>query len=71
MVYLGKYSVDIFLIHMAISSVFLKDFTYSLRYPVLMFLFVLGVSLVISIIIKLIKVKAKYIFSCAKVYFDS
>lgn len=50
--FFGKYSMNIWLIHTWICVRLFEDFTYNLHYPVLMYLFVLGVSLVSSICVE-------------------
>jgi membrane-bound acyltransferase YfiQ involved in biofilm formation len=57
MIYLGSYSLDIFLVHMFLTHYYTKPFVYSLKYPIIMFIFVTGVSLLIAMALKYIKDK--------------
>lgn len=49
--FIGKHSANIFYIHTFIRAVWLKDITYSFGHAAVILLFVLGVSLVISILL--------------------
>lgn len=49
--FLGKRSSDIFYTHTFVRAMWLKDVTYSFKYAVLIWLFLLGVSIVISFIL--------------------
>lgn len=53
--FLGKYSMNMFLFHAFIYQQWLTDFTYSFRYPMLIFLFLLLSMLVFSIAVERIK----------------
>lgn len=53
--FLGKYSMNMFLFHAFIYQQWLYDFTYSFRYPVLIFLFLLLSMLVFSIAVEKLK----------------
>ena len=53
--FIGKYSMDIFLIHTFIFDLWFHDFTYSLRYPVLIFIFLLISSLTVSVVLGCLK----------------
>ena len=55
LVFLGKHSMNMFLIHTFIRLTFLKSFVYSFRYFALVTLVVVIISLVLSVIIELIK----------------
>lgn len=69
--FLGKHSMNIFLFHTFIYGYFLKDFIYSLRYPPLVFLFLLILCLLISILIEKLKELTgiqKLSFSLSKTY---
>lgn len=55
LIYLGKHTTNIFLTHTYIRAIYLKDFTYSLKYFVLIMAFVLFSSLLLSIIIEYFK----------------
>lgn len=47
---IGKYSMDMFLIHGFIVTLYTAEFTYSLKNPLIMFLYVLILSLIVSIL---------------------
>ena len=49
--FIGKHSANVFYIHTFIRAVWLKDLTYSFGHAAVILLFVLGVSLVISILL--------------------
>lgn len=53
--FLGKYSLDIFLTHMFLTHYFISDFVYQLKYPVVMFFFVTGVSAILAVFAEKIK----------------
>lgn len=53
--FLGKHSLNIFLVHNFIRNIWFYDFTYSFRYPVLIAAVLLCISLAISVIIELFK----------------
>ena len=53
--FLGKHSMNIFLFHTFIFSYWFKSFIYSPQNPFLIFLLLLGICLLISIILELIK----------------
>jgi hypothetical protein len=57
---IGKHSMNIFLFHSFIRSKWLNGFTYSLGKTWLIFLFVLGISLVFSIVMEQIKIWVHY-----------
>lgn len=48
---IGKYSMDMFLIHGFVVTLYTAEITYSLKNPIIMFIFVLIVSLFISILL--------------------
>ncbi len=52
---LGKYSMNIFLIHNFIRVVWYYDFTYSFKYATVIVLVLLGISLLISVCIEWVK----------------
>lgn len=58
--FLGKHSYNIFLVHTFIRGYYLGDVTYSMKHFALVILFVLGSSLVISIVIELLKKAVRY-----------
>lgn len=55
LVCVGKYSMDMFLIHGFITTLYTAEFIYSLKYPILMITVVLIISLCISILLSKIK----------------
>lgn len=57
---LGKYSMNIFLIHTFIYYYYFKDFTYSFRYWLLILAVLMGISLVISMAIEGLKKVTRY-----------
>ena len=59
-IYLGKHSMNMYFIHMFVTTYYLKDITYSLKYPIAMFLFTLFVSLLWSILLDKIKELIKF-----------
>ena len=58
--FFGKYSYSIFLIHTFIRAYYLGNITYSMRHFLLVILFLLGSSLVLSIVIELLKKVTRY-----------
>lgn len=50
--FLGRHSLNIWLIHTWICYYLFEDFVYGMKYPLLIFAFTLGVSIVISIIVE-------------------
>lgn len=58
--FLGKYSMNIFYVHMFFTTYYLKEFTYSLKNPIVIFLFVISISLLCSISIEKFKNFIKY-----------
>ena len=60
LMYLGKHSMNIFLIHTFIRAHYLNKFTYSFKYPALIVLVLLVFSLILSIIIEAMKKYSGY-----------
>lgn len=58
--FLGKYSATVFYIHTFIRALWLRDFTYSLGHAALIWLFLMGSSLVISIVLETVKKVIRY-----------
>ena len=58
--FLGKHSYNIFLVHTAIRAYYLHNFTYSLRHFMLIVLFLLASSLLISLAVELLKKVSRY-----------
>jgi len=55
--YLGNHSMNIFMIHTFICNYFFSGFIYSLKYPILIFIVLLMISLSISVILEFVKTK--------------
>jgi peptidoglycan/LPS O-acetylase OafA/YrhL len=53
--YLGKYSMDIYMIHTFIFYYFFKDFIYSFKYPILIFCALMIICLTISVFLEYFK----------------
>lgn len=53
--FIGRHSMNIFFFHAFIYQNWFHDFTYSLRYPVVIFLFLLGSSLLFSVLVEGLK----------------
>lgn len=53
--FIGKHSMNMYFFHAFIYQNWFYDFTYSLRYPALIFLFLLGSTLVFSILVESLK----------------
>jgi len=60
MAFLGRHSMNIYMIHTFISGYFFHDFIYGLKYPVLMFAALLSASIIISALIETIKGKCGF-----------
>ncbi len=58
--FLGKHSMNIFVLHTFYRANILKDFLFSMKYPVLTIFSLLLISLVTSIVVELIKKVIKY-----------
>lgn len=58
--FIGRYSMDIFLIHPFIRRVYLKDFTYSFQHFIIIYVVLFGISLVISILVEWLKRVLRY-----------
>ena len=53
--FIGKHSANIFYIHTFIRAVWLRDFTYSLKYAAVIWIFILGVCLAISVLLDVVR----------------
>lgn len=53
--FIGRHSMNIFFFHAFLYQNWFYDFTYSLRYPALIFLFLLGSSLLFSVLVEGLK----------------
>ena len=58
--FLGKHSMNIFLLHTFYRSTFFKDFVYSFKYALLIVLVLLALSLITSIVLEFIKKKSGF-----------
>lgn len=58
--FLGKHSMNMYLTHTFIFAYFFKDFIYWFSNPVLIFLVLLGCSLLLSMVVEFIKEKAQF-----------
>lgn len=58
--FLGKHSMNIYIFHTLLREQILKEFLYSMKYPILTILSLLFISLAISIVFELIKKLIKY-----------
>lgn len=65
--FLGKHSMNIFMSHTLLRAYFLKDFLYGLGYSMLTFFVLLGLSVLLSIVIDLIKKYSGYDKLCEKI----
>lgn len=59
LIYLGMNSMNIYFIHMFITTYYMKNITYRLKYPIIIFTFTLLVSLLWSNILEIIKIHIK------------
>ena len=50
--FLGKHSMNIFLVHTFIRATWFSEFTYSFRYPVVIVLVLLGCSILVSVVVE-------------------
>lgn len=55
--YVGKHSMNMYLTHTFVLGYFFHDFIYGLKYPILMFLTIFGISMLISVVIEFAKSK--------------
>lgn len=60
LVFLGKHSMNIFLMHTFIRYYYLKDFVYSFKHFILINLVVIGLSIFVSIALEFLKKATKY-----------
>lgn len=60
LIFLGKHSMNVFLIHTFIRGYYLNEFTYSFKHFAIISLVLLLISLVLSILIELLKKYLKY-----------
>lgn len=58
--YLGKHSMNMYLVHTFIFAYFFKEFIYGFKYPVLIFLALLATSLLTSIVVEQLKRITRY-----------
>ncbi len=55
--FVGKHSMNMYLTHTFVLGYFFHDFIYGLKYPILMFFVIFGISLLISVVIEFAKSK--------------
>jgi len=55
--FIGKHSMNMYLTHTFVLGYFFHDFIYGLKYPILMFLTIFGISMLISVVIEFAKSK--------------
>lgn len=60
MTYLGKHSMNMYMVHTFIFSYFFHDFIYGFKYPILIFLALLLSSLAVSVVLETLKTKLKF-----------
>lgn len=53
--FVGQHSTNIWMTHMFFYSVLLKDFVYMAKYPLLIFLLMMGITIVLSMLLQLIE----------------
>lgn len=58
--FLGRHSMNIYLLHTFVFSYFFSDFIYGFKNPVVIFLALLGVSLALSIIVEFLKKQCRF-----------
>jgi len=51
-IFLGKHSINIYMLHTFIFAYFFKDFIYSFKYPILIFFVLLAICLIISVLLE-------------------
>ena len=60
LIFLGKHSMNVFLVHTFIRAYYLRDLTYSFGHFLLISLFLLSVSIFLSVMIEQLKILTKY-----------
>lgn len=60
MAYLGKHSMNMYMVHTFIFAYFFHDFIYSFQYPIFIFLALLLSSLGVSVVLEILKTKLKF-----------
>lgn len=60
LMYIGKHSLNIFLIHTFIRYEYLNDFTYSFKYALLIPVILLAISFALSVVVELLKKLVRY-----------
>lgn len=60
LMYIGKHSLNIFLIHTFIRYEYLNDFTYSFKYALLIPVILLAISFALSVVVELLKRLVRY-----------
>lgn len=60
MAYLGKHSMNMYMVHTFIFAYFFHNFIYSFQYPIFIFLALLLSSLGVSVVLEILKTKLKF-----------
>lgn len=60
MAYLGKHSMNMYMVHTFIFAYFFHDFIYSFQYPIFIFSALLLSSLGVSVVLEILKIKLKF-----------
>ena len=60
MAYLGKHSMNMYMVHTFIFAYFFHDFIYSFQYPIFIFLALLFSSLGVSVVLETLKIQLKF-----------
>lgn len=60
LVFVGKHSMNMYLVHTFVCGYFFRDFIYCFKYPILIFLVLFLISLLLSVILEFVKTKLKF-----------
>jgi peptidoglycan/LPS O-acetylase OafA/YrhL len=60
LIFLGKHSMNIYLVHTFIRAYYFRDFLYSFRYAPIIVVLLMGISVAISIVIEALKKLIRY-----------
>ena len=60
LIFVGKHSMNMYLMHTFVSGYFFHDFIYSFKYPILIFVVLFLISLLLSVILEFVKTKLKF-----------
>jgi len=58
--FMGKHSMNMYLVHTFVCSYFFHDFIYGFKYPILIFAVLFAISLLLSIVIEFFKTKVGF-----------